>query len=242
MRAIYLRELGSYFSSMIAYITLGLLLVLLGLVLWVFPDFSLIATPFANLDPLFNIAPMIFIFLIPAFTMRTFAEERQTATLEILLTRPISAWKIVIGKYLATLTWLVIALIPTIIYVITIYKLGSPPGNIDLGQITASYLGLFLLGAVFCAIGLFTSAQTANQITAFVIAVFLCFLFYYGFYFLSKIGSFVGNLDSFIESLGIDFHYYSISRGVIDTRDIAYFFCLIGLCLTWTWVSLSKRS
>ena len=241
MRAIYLRELGSYFSSMIAYITLGLLLGVLGMVLWIFPDFSLIATPFASVDSLFAIAPMIFIFLIPAFTMRSFAEERQTATLEILLTRPVSAWKIVLGKYLATLSWLLIALIPTVLYVITIYKLGSPPGNIDLGQIAASYLGLFMLGAVFCAIGVFTSSQTTNQIVAFVLSVFLCFIFFYGFYFISRIGSFAGTLDSFIESLGIDFHYYSISRGVIDTRDMAYFICLIGLCLTWTWVSLSKR-
>ena len=241
MRAIYLRELGSYFSSMIAYITLGLLLGVLGMVLWIFPDFSLIATPFASVDSLFAIAPMIFIFLIPAFTMRSFAEERQTATLEILLTRPVSAWKIVLGKYLATLSWLLIALIPTVLYVITIYKLGSPPGNIDLGQIAASYLGLFLLGAVFCAIRVFTSSQTTNQIVAFVLSVFLCFIFFYGFYFLSRIASFAGTLDSFIESLGIDYHYYSISRGVIDTRDMAYFICLIGLCLTWTWVSLSKR-
>ncbi|HJW31603.1 MAG TPA: ABC transporter permease, partial [Saprospiraceae bacterium] len=180
MKAVYLRELGSYFSSMIAYITLGLLFGILGLVLWVFPDFSLIDTPFANLDSLFSIAPMIFIFLIPAFTMRTFAEERQTATLEVLLTRPVSSWKIVFGKYLATLTWLLIALLPTTLYVWTIFRLGSPPGNIDLGQIAASYVGLFMLGAVFCAIGIFTSAQTSNQIIAFVLAVFLCFLIFYG--------------------------------------------------------------
>ena len=241
MKAIYLRELGSYFSSMIAYITLGLLLAVLGLVLWVFPDFSLLQTPFASVDSLFAIAPMIFIFLIPAFTMRTFAEEKQAHTLEVLLTRPISSWNIVLAKYLATLSWLFIALLPTVLYVITIYRLGSPPGNIDLGQIAASYLGLFFLGAVFCAIGVFTSSQTPNQIVAFVVAVFLCFLFFYGFYFISKLASFAGNLDSLIESLGIDYHYYSISRGVIDTRDLFYFICLIGLCLTWTWVTLSKR-
>jgi ABC-2 type transport system permease protein len=242
MRAIYLRELGSYFSSMIAYITLGLLLAVLGLMIWVFPDFSVLATPFASIDSLFALAPMIFIFLIPAFTMRSFAEERQAATLEILLTRPVSAWKIVLGKYFATLTWLLIALLPTVLYVFSVYRLGSPVGNIDLGQIAASYFGLFMLGAVFCAIGLLTSAQTSNQIVAFVLAVFFCFIFFYGFYLISRVGSFAGNLDSLIESLGIDFHYYSISRGVIDTRDLAYFICLIGLCITWTWASLSKRN
>ncbi len=241
MKAIYLRELGSYFSSMIAYITLGLLLAVLGLVLWVFPDFSLLQTPFAGVDMLFGIAPMIFIFLIPAFTMRTFAEEKQTATMEVLLTRPVASWKIVAGKYLATLTWLVIALLPTLLYVFTIYRLGSPPGNIDLGQIAASYLGLFFLGAVFCAIGIFTSSRTSNQIIAFVLSVFLCFVVYYGFYFFSRLASFSGNLDSIIQGLGIDDHYYSISRGVVDTRDVLYFLCLITLCLTWTWVSLSKR-
>jgi ABC-2 type transport system permease protein len=242
MSAVYLREIASYFSSMIAYITVGLLLAVLGLVLWVFPDFSLLQTPFAGVDALFEIAPLIFIFLIPAFTMRTFAEEKQAATLEVLLTRPISAWQIVTGKYLATITWLAMALVPTLIYVVSIYKLGSPPGNIDLGQIAASYFGLFLLGAAFCAIGVFASAQTSNQIVAFVVAVFLCFVLYYGFYFISRIASFSGNLDAIIESLGIDYHYHSISRGVIDTRDMMYFLCLIGLCLTWTWVTITKRN
>ena len=242
MIAIYLRELGSYFSSMIAYITVGLLLAVLGLVLWVFPDFSLLQSPFAGVETLFEIAPVIFIFLIPAFTMRTFAEEKHTATLEILLTRPVTAFKIVLGKYLATLTWLLIALVPTWIYVFSVYQLGSPPGNIDLGQIAASYLGLFFLGAVFSAIGIFASAQTANQIVAFILAVFFCFVLYYGFYFFSRIASFSGTLDRLIESLGIDYHYHSISRGVIDTRDIAYFLSLIGICLTWTWSAIAKRS
>ena len=241
MRAIYLKELSAYFSSMIAYITVGLLLAVLGLVLWVFPDFSLLLTPFAGIDALFEIAPLIFIFLIPAFTMRSFAEEKQAATLEILLTRPVTAWEIVFGKYLATLSWLLIALLPTIIYVISIYRLGSPPGNIDLGQIAASYLGLFFLGAVFCAIGVLTSAQTANQIVAFVASVFVCFILYYGFYFISKMASLAGRFDALVESLGIDFHYHSISRGIIDTRDLMYFVCVIGICLTWTWVTISKR-
>lgn len=242
MRAIYLRELGSYFSSMIAYITVGLLLAVLGLVLWVFPDFSLLLTPFAGIDGLFEIAPLIFIFLIPAFTMRSLAEEKQAATLEILLTRPITAFQIVFGKYLATITWLAIALFPTIIYVYSIYQLGSPPGNIDLGQIAASYLGLFLLGASFCAIGLFASSQTSNQIVAFVMSVFLCFVLYYGFYFISRIASFTGTLDRVIESMGIDYHYHSISRGIIDTRDLIYFLCLISLSLTWTWAAIAKRN
>ena len=242
MKAVYLRELGSYFSSMIAYITVGLLLAVLGLVLWVFPDFSLLMTPFAGVDSLFEIAPLIFIFLIPAFTMRSFAEEKQAATLEILLTRPVTALQIVLGKYLATLTWLFIALLPTFIYVYSIYQLGSPPGNIDLGQIAASYFGLFLLGAVFCAIGVFASSLTSNQIVAFVLAVFFCFVLYYGFFFISKIASFSGSLDALIESLGIDYHYHSISRGLIETRDLVYFLCLISICLTWTWSAIAKRS
>ncbi len=194
MRAIYSRELGSYFSSMIAYITLGLLLAVLGLMIWVFPDFSVLSTPFASIDSLFALAPMIFIFLIPAFTMRTFAEEKQAATLEILLTRPVSSWKIVLGKYLATLTWLIIALLPTMLYVFSVYRLGSPVGNIDLGSDRCFVFWAVHVGAVFCAIGLLTSVQTSNQIVAFVLAVFFCFLFFYGFYFISRLASFAGNL------------------------------------------------
>lgn len=242
MKAIYLRELGSYFSSMIAYMTVGLLLAVLGLILWVFPDFSLLQTPFAGVDILFEVAPVIFMFLIPAFTMRTIAEEKQNATLEILLTRPVSSYRIVLAKYFATLTWLAIALAPTLIYVFSVYRLGSPPGNIDLGQIAASYLGLFLLGATFSAVGLLASSQSSNQIVAFILSVFFCFVLYYGFYFISRIASFTGTLDSFIESLGIDYHYHSISKGVIDTRDLVYFLSLIGICLTWTWSAIEKRN
>ena len=242
MRAVYLRELGSYFSSMTAYITVGLLLSILSLMLWVFPDFSLLMSPFAGVESLFEIAPLIFIFLIPAFTMRTFAEERQSSTLEVLLTRPLSAFQIVAGKYLATLTWLAIALFPTVIYVYSVYQLGSPPGNIDLGQIAASYLGLFLLGASFCAIGVLASSLTSNQIISFVTSVFFCFIFFYGFYFISKLSSFTGRLDSIIQSIGIDYHYYAISRGLIDTRDLVYFFALIALCMIWTWSGIAKRN
>lgn len=241
MSALYRRELASYFSSMTAYLTMGLLLVVLGLIMWVFPDFSVLLSPFASLDNLFGIAPLIFVFLIPAFTMRSFAEERQTATIELLMTRPLSAWQIIWGKYLAILTWLAIALAPTMLYVYSVYRLGAPPGNLDLGQTAASYAGLFLLGAVFSVIGLLASARSQNQIVAFVIAVFFCFFLYYGFYFLSRMSIFSGSVDGLMESLGIDFHYQSISRGVLDTRDLLYFLTVIGLGLTWTWVSLQQR-
>lgn len=241
MRAIYLREVGGYFSSMIAYLTVGLLWIILGLMMWVFPDFSVMDAPFVSLEGLFGIAPIIFVFLIPAFTMRSIAEERQNATIELLLTRPVSAWQVVFGKYFAILTWLFIALLPTTLYVYSLYQLGLPKGNLDLGEIAASAIGLFLLGAVFCAIGLWASSLTRNQIIAFVLSVFFCFILYYGFYFLSRIPVFRGNWDAVIESLGIDYHYHSISRGVLDTRDLIYFICVIGICLTWTWSSLAKR-
>ena len=241
MRGVYGRELASYFSSMTAYLTVSLLLAVLGLVMWVFPDFSVLLSPFATLDSLFGIAPLIFMFLIPAFTMRSFAEERQTATIELLLTRPLSTWAIIGGKYLAILTWLAVALAPTLLYVYSVYQLGSPPGNLDLGQVAASYAGLFLLGAVFAAFGLLASSATRNQIVAFVMAVFFCFLVYYGFYFFSRIAAFSGTIDGLVESLGIDYHYQSISRGIVDSRDLLYFITLIGLCLTWTWVSIQKR-
>lgn len=242
MKAVYLKEVSGYFSSMIAYLTVGLLWIILGLMMWVFPDFSVLDSPFISLEGLFGVAPIVFVFLIPAFTMRSIAEERQNATIELLLTRPVSAFKVVVGKYLAILTWLLIALTPALLYVFSLYQLGSPKGNIDLGEIAASGLGLFLLGAVFSAIGLWASSLTSNQIVAFVLAVFFCFLLYYGFYFLSRLPSIRGSWDGVVESLGIDYHYHSISRGVIDSRDILYFFCLIGICITWTWSSLAKRN
>ena len=241
MRSIFLKEINVFFSSLIGYIVIGVFLVLMGLVMWVFPDYSVLDNNYANLDTLFGIAPMIFMFLIPAVTMRTFAEENQTGTIELLVTRPISDWQIAGGKFLASFVLVVFALLPTVLYYITVYRLGAPPGNLDSGGILGSYIGLLFLAAVFVAIGVFASSLTNNQITAFVLATFLCFFTYLAFGFLSRLPVFFGTSDDIVQSIGIEYHYNSISRGVLDTRDLVYFLSVIAVFLAATVLSLGRR-
>lgn len=223
---------------MVAYVTIGVFLLVLGLLLWVYPDTSVLDYGYAALDGLFNTAPYLFMFLIPAITMRSLAEERKEGTFELLLTRPLTDWQIVIGKYLAAVIIVLFALVPTLIYYYSVYILGTPQGNIDTGGVIGSYIGLFLLGSAFAAIGLFASAVSKNQIVAFIIAVFLCFFFYSGFDSLSNILSLQ---DLNIQDLGINEHYQSISRGVLDTRDLAYFIVLTGLFIGLTLFVLLKQ-
>lgn len=241
MVSIFFKELNSYFSSLIAYIVIGVFLVILGLVMWVFPDTSLLNYSYATLDQVFDIAPVIFLFLIPAITMRSFAEEQQSGTIEILATKPISDVEIVAGKFLANFALVIFAILPTLIYYYSVYQLGSPPGNLDSGAIMGSYIGLILLGGVFAAIGIFASALTNNQIVAFIISIFFCFLFYWGFYFFSKLPVFVGRVDDIVQMLGIEYHYLSISKGVIDSRDVVYFLSVILAFLGLTITVLEKR-
>ncbi len=226
MLSIFKKEVFSYLSSLAAYITIGVFLLVLGLLLWVFPDSSIPDNGYAGLESLFNVAPYLFMFLIPALTMRSLAEERREGTLELLATRPLTNWQIVTGKYLACLALVLFALLPTLVYYYSVSALGTPQGNIDTGAVIGSYIGLFLLGACFTAIGIFTSAITKNQIIAFTIAVFLCYFFYTGFDSLSQLLSLQ---DLNLPALGITQHYESVSRGVLDTRDLAYFIILSGL-------------
>ena len=181
MYSILKKEITSYLSSLVAYVTIGVFLLVLGLFLWVFPESSILEYGYAGLDSLFSTAPFLFMFLIPAITMRSLAEERKEGTFELLLTRPLTDWQIVLGKYFATVVIVLFALVPTLVYYYSVYTLGTPQGNIDTGAVIGSYIGLFLLGASFAAIGLFASSITKNQIIAFTIAVFLCFFFYSGF-------------------------------------------------------------
>lgn len=241
MLSIFRKEVNTFFSSLIGYIVIAVFLVILGLVIWVFPDTSLLNYNYATLDQLFDIAPIIFAFLIPALTMRSFSEENQTGTIELLVTRPISDWSIVLGKYLAVILLLVFALIPTVLYYYTVYELGAPKGNLDSGAILGSYIGLLFLAACFSAIGLFSSSLTKDQISAFILALFLCFIFHWGFYFFSKLPIFMGKIDDVVQQFGIDAHYISISRGVIDTRDVVYFLSVIGVFLAMTVTSLERR-
>jgi ABC-2 type transport system permease protein len=232
------KEITSYLSSLVAYVTIGVFLLVLGLFLWVFPESSILEYGYASLDSLFSTAPYLFMFLIPAITMRSLAEERKEGTFELLLTRPLTDWQIVLGKYFASLIIVFFALVPTLVYYYSVYTLGTPQGNIDTGGVIGSYIGLFLLGAGFVAIGLFASSISKNQIIAFTIAVFLCFFFYSGFDSLSQLLS----LQSFgLENLGITEHYQSVSRGVLDTRDLVYFIILAGFFISLTLFVLIRQ-
>lgn len=241
MWAIYRKEIFVFFSSLIGYISIGVFLLLLGLVMWVFPDYSILNSNYASLDQLFLIGPLVFMFLVPAVTMRSFAEEHQSGTIELLMTKPVSIWAVIGGKYLASLTLVALALLPTLIYYYSIYQLGAPKGNIDSGQVLGSYIGLLLLGGCFVAVGLFSSALSKNQIVSFVIAIFVCFFSYWAFYYLSKLPVFFGRWDDVVERFGIDYHYESISRGVLDTRDLIYFISFIGIFLLMTKAVLDKQ-
>jgi len=217
------KEITSYLSSLVAYVTIGVFLLVLGLFLWVFPDSSILDYGYAGLDSLFNTAPYLFMFLIPAITMRSLAEERKEGTFELLLTRPLTDGQIVLGKFFACVLLVLFALIPTLVYYYSVYSLGNPAGNVDTGAVIGSYIGLFLLGSGFAAIGLFASSVSKNQIIAFTIAVFLSYFFYAGFDSLSSLLS-LQNLG--LQNVGITAHYESVSRGVLDTRDLGYFVCL----------------
>jgi len=241
MYSIFSKEISAFFSSLIGYIVVGVFLLLMGLVMWVFPDYSVLDSNYATLDTLFGMAPMVFLFLIPAVTMRALAEEKQSGTIELLATRPISDWQIVGGKFLACWLLVAFALLPTLLYYFTVHQLGAPKGNLDTGGIVGSYIGLLLLAGAFTAIGVFASSLTNNQIVAFVLATFLCFFMFLGFDFLSRLPVFYGKTDDLVQSLGMDYHYNALSWGVLDSRDLVYFASLIVLFLAATVLSLGRR-
>jgi ABC-2 type transport system permease protein len=181
-------------------------------------------------------------FLIPAITMQSFAEENQNKTMEFLLTKPLSDWDIVLGKYFAIITLIMLSILPTLVYYFSIYKLGSPEGNIDNGSVIGSYIGLFLLGSIFASIGMFISSLTSNQIVAFVLSAFACFAIFWLFDFISNMPIFFGKTDNLIKSMGVEYHYENISKGRVDSRDIVYFISLISLFVWLTVVSLNRRN
>ncbi|MBN2523991.1 MAG: gliding motility-associated ABC transporter permease subunit GldF [Bacteroidales bacterium] len=234
MRSLYLKEISGFFSSITGYIVVGVFLIVNGLFLWVFPgNMNVLDAGYASLDTLFFIAPWVFLFLIPAITMRSFAEEKKSGNLDLLLTRPLSELQIVMAKYLAGITVAAIALIPTLVFYVSLVILGNPTGNIDAGGTLGSYLGLFLLAGIYVSIGVFASSLTENTIVAFVLSVALCFFLYEGF---NSVGylSLTGKTGNFILNLGIDAHYKSMQRGVLDSRDLIYFLSVIVLFLLFT--------
>ena len=233
MLSILKKEIRSFLSSLIAYVVMIVFLIAIGLFMWVLPDYNVLDLGYANLDTLFDMAPWVFIFLISAITMRSFSEEKKTGTIEILTTKPISDLQIILGKYFASVVLVLFVLLPTLLYYYTIYQLGATKGNLDSGAILGSYIGLFFLASAFAAIGIFSSAVSDNQIVSFILSMFLCYCFYNVFDLFADF-KLLGSYDSVVASLGINSHYQSISRGVIDSRDVIYF---ISLILAFVWAT-----
>ena len=235
------KEINTFLGSLIGYIAILVFLSTLGLFIWVFPgDTNILDSGYSNLGSFFFIAPWVFLFLIPAITMKSFADEMKTGTLELLITKPLSEIEIILAKLLAGVVLVLFSLVPATIYIYSVYQLGNPVGNLDLGATWGSYIGLLLLGSAYVSIGIFASSVTENQIIAFILAVFLCFFFFVGFDSIAGLG-FPSSLESLIIQLGINEHYISISRGVIDSRDIIYFLSLIAFFILLTRTKLSSR-
>ncbi len=234
------KELNSFLNSLIAYMVIGVFLTAIGLLMWVFPETSVLDYGYADMDTLFSFGPYVFIFLIPAITMRSFAEEMKGGTMELLLTKPLSDWDIILGKFMASFLLVLIALLPTVIYYYTIYQLGNPIGNVDTAGVIGSYIGLALLGGVFCSVGIFASSITPNQIVAFIVAAFLCFLFFSGFNSIAGLEALTSNV-LLVKQLGILYHYESMSKGLIDSRSLVYFLSVVFLMLSITKLILGSR-
>ncbi|MEX2370216.1 MAG: gliding motility-associated ABC transporter permease subunit GldF [Bacteroidales bacterium] len=229
MWGIFGKEIKGFFSSLTGYVVMIVFLSMNSLFMWVFPgQMNVLETGYASLESLFAIAPWAFLFLVPAITMRMIAEERRTGTLELLYSRPVTELQIVVAKFLASWSLVLLSLIPTLVFFWSVHKLGSPPGNIDVGGTWGSYIGLFFLGGIYASIGIFASALSENQIVAFIVAVMLSLLMYLGFDFMGGLAG-SGKINLLITRFGIDYHYNSISRGVLDSRDLLYFLGVIIL-------------
>jgi ABC-2 type transport system permease protein len=234
------KEFNSFLNSLIAYVVIGVFLTGMGLLMWVFPETSILDYGYADMETLFSLGPYVFIFLIPAITMRSFAEERKSGTME-LLTKPLTDWDIVLGKFFACFLLVLFALLPTVIYYFSVSALGNPAGNIDTPGVIGSYIGLALLAGVFCSVGIVASSITSNQIVSFILAAFLCFIVFSGFESISTLNVWSEN-SLLIKQFGILYHYDALSKGLIDSRDVIYFISVGGLMLLISKIILSARS
>jgi len=235
------KEFSNFFSSPIAYIVIGVFLLISSLFLWVFPgEYNILDSGYSSMDGLFILAPWLYLFLVPAVTMRLFAEEKRTGTIELLLTHPVTRLDIVLSKYFAGVLLVLFSLLPTLLYFLSVWLMGDPMGNIDTGGTWGSYIGLFFLAGIYVSIGVFSSSLTDNQIIAFIIAALLCAFFYYGFDLLASL-TFSGTTESFITALGINSHYESMSRGVIDSRDVFYYLVVISIFIFLTKKVIEKK-
>ncbi len=236
MLAVLKKEIHSFFATPIGYLVIGLFLLANGLFLWVFKgEFNILEYGFADLSGFYFLAPWIFIFLIPAITMKSFAEEKKQGTLELLFTKPISLLQLILGKYFGAVILVVLALLPTLLYIYTVQQLGNPVGNIDLGSTLGAYFGLLCIAMVYSAVGIFTSAISNNQIVAFLLAIIICFVLYYGFEGVAEITNYP------LHNFGIKHHFNSISNGIIDSRNLIYFGSIAALFIFFTKLTLSKK-
>jgi ABC-2 type transport system permease protein len=240
MWIIFRKEINQFLNSLLGYLVLVIFLVSSGLLFWVFPESSVLNYGFAEMGAFFSFIPFVFIFLIPAITMRSFAEEKKSGTLEWLLTKPLSEWSIILGKFMAAWFLVLIALLPTLVYFGSLWILGSPAGNIDAAGVSGSYIGLLLLAAVFSAVGIFGSSITDNQLVAFVLSVFFCYFFYSGFSAISTINVWAES-SSILQYLGLDFHYQALGKGLIDIRDVFYLVSVSLAMLFGTRLVLTSR-
>lgn len=244
MKALFIKEIRGYFNSLTGFLAILVFLLVTSLFLWVLPNeatgTNILENGFASLENFFSLAPWVFLILIPAISMKLFSEENKAGTIELLLTKPLTEGQIVIAKYMAGFVIILLSLSPTLCYYYTIYQLALPKGNIDVGGIWGAYIGLFFLASSFLAIGIFASVLTDNQVVAFILSFILCYLFYNGFEYLASF-QMKGPLSLFISSLGISYHYYSMSRGVIDSRDVLYFLTIITIFILSTRLILQSR-
>ncbi len=241
MFTLLLKEFRSFFNSISGYLIISIFLVATGLFIWVFPGTNnVLDGAYANLDGLFEMAPWIYLFLIPALCMRLFTDEKRTGTIELLLTRPIKDFNIVLAKFFSALLLVVFSLLFCLIYYLSVYYLGNPVGSIDVGAFWGSFLGLFFLAIAYVSLAVFASSLTDNQIIAFLLSLVLCYVFYIGFDYLSEL-SFFQNFQTEVINIGISEHYRSLSRGVVDSRDVSYFFALALIFLFGTRAVLQSR-
>ncbi|MEQ6166520.1 MULTISPECIES: gliding motility-associated ABC transporter permease subunit GldF [unclassified Ekhidna] len=240
MITILKKEINEFLDSLIAYVVIGIFLMGIGLLMWVFPDTNVLDYGYASMETLFSLAPYVFMFLIPAITMKAFAEEKRSGTIELLYTLPFRDIEIVIGKFLAGFLLVIFSILPTLIYYFSLSYLGNPVGNLDTAGITGSYIGLILLGGIFTSIGILSSALTGNQIVSFILAAFLCFAFYAGFDSVASINIW-SETSYIIAQIGILSHYETLSKGLIDMSDVVYFLSMIVLFLYVTRIVLNVQ-
>jgi len=239
MKSLFLKEINAFFGNLLGYLILALFLVAMGLIVWVFPETSVLDYGYADLEPLFTYTPYVFTFLIPALSMRAIAEEKRNHTWELLQTSPLSLLEILLAKYFALLVLVFLAVLPTLIYYFSILQLGDPAGNLDQASFFGSWIGLLMIGAVFSAVGIFSSALTSQQVVAFVLGVFMCFVIYFGFSALAELN--VGNVAYWVEELSLSFHYMNLSRGVVDSGDLFFMLGMIWLFLGLSVLVLRKK-